>query len=269
MMHVTTNPLSICADDLKLEIKQALQQASRLGFRAVDVGASSGPVSPRELSKSAQRHLTRYLSDLGLRLGSLRGPVGGPAYTDSANGERRLEIMRSIIAMAGDLRVPVVSTSFGATGSAQPAESESRLREILQTLANDSDRYGVHVAIETTGASPNVMGHLLRELNCPTIGACCDSGAMLMEGNDPHRIADDLAGRVHMVRARDATFGTSSASGRETAMGEGALDIPLFLASLHEAGFSGDIVVSRSESSRPAQDLLAAGECIRRHLNPS
>lgn len=265
-MDNTRNQLSVCADDLRLEIKRALQTASALGFRAVDIGATSGPVDPRQMSKSAQRHLSRYLSDLGLRLGSLRGPVSGASYADGSAGERRLEMMRSIIALAGEMRVPVVSTSLGGFGAAAGADATSRLLEAIETLADDSYRHGVRVAIETTGIAPDALRGWISDLDCPTLGASCDSGAMLMEGNDPHHIAEYLAGRIHVVRARDATVGSSSAAGREVAMGEGALDIPAFLASLQEAGFSGDMIVSRSDSARPDADLSAAAKILAPYL---
>lgn len=268
-MPDTRHALSVCTDDLRLEIKRALQVASRLGFRAVDIGAADGPLEPRHMSRSAQRHLTRYLGDLGLRLGSLRGPVTGPSYGDGAIGERKLESMRSIIALAGELRVPVVSTSLGHIDADASNAVSSRLLEAVETIANDSDRHGVNVAIETAGIAPDVLRDLLARVNCPNLGACCDSGAMLMEGHDPHRIADALPGRVHVVRARDATAGTATASGRETAMGEGALDIPVFVASLFEAGFKGDMIVSRSDSMRPEQDLAAAGRVLKTFLMPT
>ncbi|MCB9856720.1 MAG: sugar phosphate isomerase/epimerase [Phycisphaerales bacterium] len=265
-MSNAQNRLSVCTDDLRLEIKRALQTASALGFRTVDIGATGGAVHPRQMSKSAQRHLSRYLSDLGLRLGSLRGPVAGSSYGDGSAGEHRLEMMRSIIAMAGEMRVPVVSTSLGGFVGDADAEANSRLLEAVETLANDSYRHGVRVAIETTGVSPEALRGLISGLDCPTLGVCCDSGAMLMEGNDPHRVAENLAGRIHVVRARDATFGSPTAAGREVAMGEGALDIPAFVASLQEAGFSGDMIVSRSDSVRPSADLSSAGKILGPYL---
>lgn len=254
--------LSVCTDDLRLEIKRALQAASELGFRAVDISATGGAISPRQMSRSAQRHLLRYLSDLGLRLGSLRGPVSGPSYGDGPVGERRLDMMRAIVALAGELRVPVVSTTLGGVGRELQAGDSSRLMEAVETLANDSDRYGVNIAIETAGIAPDTLRELLTRLNCPSLGACCDSGAMLMEGNDPHRIADHLPGRIHIVRARDATAGSTSAAGHETAMGEGALDVSAFVGSLFEAGFQGDMIVSRNGSAQPQRDLAQAGKLL-------
>ncbi|MCG8405703.1 MAG: sugar phosphate isomerase/epimerase [Phycisphaerales bacterium] len=248
--------LSVCVDDLQLEIKASLHHARDLGFRAVDVKATAGPISPAELTGTGRRHLLRHLSDLGLRLGSLRGPADATGYGDGASGERRLEVMRRIIELSSALRVPVVSTSLGRLGE---DESETtRIYGALEILAADADRLGVNVAIETAGVGVAELSDMLRKLNCPSISACCDSGAMLMRGEDPHLVGDVLAGRVHLVRARDAVAGSASAAGYEVPQGEGHLQLAPFLGGLAEAGFQQDIVLSRTSGSSRAADLLMA-----------
>ena len=250
--------LSVCVDDLQLEVKASLRHARDLGFSAVDVKATSGPISPAELTATGRRHFLRHLADLGLRLGSLRGPADAVSYGNGASGERRLDVMRQVIALASALRVPVVSTSLGRLGE---SESEiARTYGALEILADDADRAGVGVAIETIGIGVADLGDMLRKINCPSVGACCDSGAMLMQGEDPHFVGDVLAGRIHLVRARDAVTGSASAAGHEVAQGEGHLNIALFLAGLAESGFQKDIVLSRTTGSSRGEDLLRAKE---------
>lgn len=261
------NPeLALCLDDLRLETKAAMDRARTLGFRAIDVAAVAGPISPGELSHTGQRHLLKHLSDLGLRLASLRGPAGGAGYADRHSGERRLETMRKIIDLASTLRVPIVSTTLGAPGEASSDDRAARYREMLAILAADADRKGVRVAVETAGVSAADLNQLLREVDCPMLAACCDSGAMLMHGDDPHKVAELLSGRVRLVRARDAVSGSSQAAGFETAYGEGHLDTPRFLASLAEAGFDGDLVLSRTTGDRPIIDLEKARQELEKHL---
>lgn len=250
--------LSLCLDDLRMEPKAAMDRARGMGFRAIDVSAVVGPLSPEALSQTGRRHLLKHLSDLGLRLSSLRGPAGGGGYSDGLAGERRLESMRKVLDLAAALRVPVVSTTLGVAANVSPDEGAERTREALSILADDADRKGVLVTIESTGISSTELKALLGRINCPQLAACCDSGAMLIQGEDPHRIADSLAGRVRLVRARDAVSGTAQATGHEVALGEGQLDAPRFLAALAEAGFDGDLVLTRTTGDRPAADLERA-----------
>lgn len=252
--------LSICLDDLNLEIKAALKLARDLGFFAIDIAAASGAISPSALSKSGQRHLMRHLGNLGLRLGSLRGPTGGPSYDDGATGDRRLALMRDVLTLASALRVPVASTTVGELGPGAERGEIGGTIEALEMLADDADRLGVRLAVETTGIASSRLSQILSRIGCPSLGACCDSGPLLMSGEDPGRTAAAFAGRVHLVRARDAVPGTGSRPGYEVVMGEGGLDGAGFVAGLSEAGFGGDIVLSRTTGDRPAVDLRRAME---------
>lgn len=264
--------LAVTVDDLRRDIREALDLARHMGFSAVDARAVSGPLSPGELSESGRRHLRRHLGDLGLRLASLRGPASGPGYADPASGERRIDTARRILDLASALGVPVVTTALGAwiepawLDSSRPeddsaSETESgrrvaaRAREALAILADHADRCGVILAIETAGLPAKSLARLLAERDCPFLAACCDSGGLLMQGEDPARIGEALAGRIRSARVRDAQRGSAAAPGHETAPGEGHLDVAAFLSGLAQSGYEGDLVVTRSEGGAARQDI--------------
>jgi len=168
--------------------------------------------------------------------------------------------------LAASLRVPVVSTAVGAVGTTAAESHVDRLREALTAIADRADRAGVIVTIETAGLDTGTLSRLLAEVNCPLLAACCDSGAMLMQGEDPARVAEVLPGRVRLVRARDAVPGTATNPGHEVLHGQGGLDSERFLAALGEAAFQGDIVLTRKTGANAAADLLLARQAFERHL---
>lgn len=251
---MTRPKLAVCIDDLRADVKQALSLARSLEFQAIEVKATEGPISPTELSQTGRRHLLRHLADLGLRIASLRGPTGPGGYADPRDAERRLDALFKVLDLAAGLRAPVVSTTLGATGSGGSA----RLREALAAIADRADRAGVAVALETAGVASAELGRVLKELNCPWVASCCDTGAMIIRGEDPHCVSEPLAGRIRLVRARDAVGGTPAEPGHEVRLGEGQLDPLRLLSALAEAGFGGDIVVSRTTGERPLDDLRHA-----------
>ena len=258
--------LGVCLDDLRLEVKAAMNRARALGFRGIDVSALSGAISPGELSRTGQRHLAKHLTDLGLHLASLRGPVGGASYGDPAGGERRVDLMRGVIRLAADLHVPTVSTAIG--GGLVSTTDEGRVREALTMLADDADRCGVTVAVETSGIGPADLARLLAEINCPWLGASADTGAIIMRGDDPHAVGSLLAGRIKHARVRDAVAGSPDAAGYEVSLGEGRLDPARLLAALDEAGAGGEIILTRSTGATPAADLQRAKAAFDRCLAP-
>ena len=195
---------------------------------------------------------------------SLRGPVSGPGYGDGAGGERRLDMVLDVLRLARQLGVPVVSTTMGTVGDDSPAAS--RNRDALAVMADHADRIGVTLAIETSGIAATDLDSVLRQIGCPKLTACCDAGAMLMGGDDPHRVADTLPGRIGLVRARDAMSGTPEAAGHEVAFGGGELDSRRFLAALAAAGFGGALVLTDTASGQAARNLSAARERLERLL---
>ncbi|HUN82103.1 MAG TPA: sugar phosphate isomerase/epimerase family protein [Phycisphaerae bacterium] len=264
-MSILKPRLAVCLDDLRMEVKAAMDVARRIGFRAIDVSAVRGPISPGELSATGRRHLLRHLADLGLSLGGLRGPTGAGSLADPQSAERRIDETSRILELAAALKVPTVSLTCGRFGVSGEGGID-RLREAFSVLADRADRWGVTLAIETSGVPTAQLGEILRGLDCPSLKACCDSGAMLMQGEEPSTILANLRGRLALARLRDARSGTAEHAGQEVRLGEGQLDVPHFLAALDEAGLSGDIILTRAESARPADELRSAREAIERFL---
>jgi len=257
--------LAVCLDDLKRDVKDAMALARRMGFGAVDIAATSGAVSPFEMTESGKRHLRRHLGDLGLRLASLRGPASGPGYADATGGDRRLETARRVLDLAAGLGVPVVTTALGTVGDGAAGE-RARLGEALRILADAADRRGVILAVETGGVSSADLRTLLGDIDCPHLAACCDSGAMLMHGEDPAQVGALLAGRVRAVRARDAVPGRPGSPGHEVAHGEGQLSVERFLGGLAEAGYGGDLTLTRTAGANPVEEIARAKAAFERVL---
>ena len=264
-MSIIKPRLAVCLDDLRMEVKAAMDVARRIGFRAIDVSAVRGPISPGELSATGRRHLLKHLADLGLSLGSLRGPTGAGSLADSQSAERRIDETSRILELAAALRVPTVSLTCGRVESVADTQM-GRFSEALSILAERADHWGVTLGIETAGITAADLGQLLGMIDCPQLRACCDSGALLMHGDAVGESVDLLKGRIALARLRDARAGSATHTGHEVRLGEGDLDLPRFLAALDEAGLAGDLIVSRSDSARPSDELRAAREAIEQYL---
>lgn len=254
--------LGVVLEGLGQEARDALQSASRLGFRQVELPAAVGSVSPAELSGTGRRHLLKYVSGLGLELAALGGDLGGARFADSARLEQRLDRTRAIIEMAADLRVPVVTTHLGQVDD--EAVGRGHLLEAINQLADVSDRTGTFIAFETAGGDPAKLSEVLRRVDSRMLGACYDPASLLIDGFDPMSGIEPLANSILIARARDALAGAARHPGREVALGSGQIDLAEYLAALDQAGYRSVPFIRRTGSEHPMEELADARRRLER-----
>ena len=244
--------------------KDALRSAADLAFRRVEMPAVDGDMDPARLSDSGRRHLSHYVAGLGLELSALGADLGGARFADQATLDQRLDKTRRVMELADRLGVPVVTTHLG---SFDPNTlHESHLLEAVRWLAEMADRIGTRLAFETGGVDPQATANLLKEVDCPLLGVCYDPGSLLIDGFDSLAGIEPLADRLILARASDALAGTSQRAGRETAIGQGQLDLAAYLADLGQAGYDRSPFIRRTEAEHPLAELADAKARIERIL---
>ncbi len=248
--------LGVVLDGFGQPVKEALASASVLGLRRIELPAWTGEVAPDQLARSGRRHLAHYVSGLGLRLSARGADLGGGRFGDSSAIEQRLDRTRKVIEMAAERGVPIVTTHLGRLDDA--ALGKGYVLEAARRLAEIADRTGTIVSFETSSADPGVMARLLKEVGAASAGACYDPGSLLIDGYDPIEGVGPLAERIVIARIRDATAGSAGHAGRETAIGEGQVDLAGYLAALDQAGYRGAGFLRRTQSDRPTRELADA-----------
>jgi L-ribulose-5-phosphate 3-epimerase len=256
--------LGVVLDSFGQPIKEAMESASRLGLREVEMPATSGSVEPSELSRSGRRHLLHFTGGLGLHLAALGGDLGGNRFMDSSRVEQRLEKTRAILEMAAELRVPVVTTQLGRLDD-QSIE-RGFLVEAVQVLADLADRTATFIALETAGTTPDKLAGLLRRVNSPNLGVCYDPASLLLEGSEPIAGIEAVANQILIARARDAVAGSPQRPGREVSLGTGQVDLTEYLANLDQAGYRNVPFIRRTESQRPIEDVVEAKRRLERMI---
>lgn len=248
--------LGVVLDSFGQPVREAMETASRLGLRQVEMPAVSGPVEPSELSRSGRRHLLHFVRGLGLNLAALGGDLGGQRFSESGRLEQRLDKTRAIIEMAAELGVPVVTTHLGRVDD--DAFAGGLLVEVLEQLANAADRTGRFVAIETAGTTPEKLSELLHRINAPALGVCYDPASLLLEGREPLAGMESVANSIFIARARDAMAGSEQRPGREVPLGTGQVDLADYLAHLDQAGYKSVPFIRRTQSEHPLDDVAVA-----------
>lgn len=253
---MSANRLGLVLEGLGEPVKDALRSVARLAFRELELPATFPEIDPARLSRTGRRDLQHYLGELGLRLSALGGDLGGARFTDGGRLEERLGKTRQIMELAAELRVPVVTSHLGPVN--ELTLKSGLLQQALGHLAEVADRTGTVLAFETASADPVAVAGLLRNVNSPALAACYDPGSLLIDGMDPLAGVAPLADRIVIARIRDAVGGTGQRAGRETAIGQGQLDVPAYLGALEEAGYRSIPFLRRTQSEHPIQELVEA-----------
>lgn len=135
--------------------------------------------------------------------------------------------------------------------------------EVLDLVEQKIEETGVGVAIHNHGPedrlypTPYEAYDRIRNRH-KKLGLCIDIGHTIRAGVDPAKAARELADRLLDVHVKDVSEAT--AKGRTVEIGRGVIDIPAFLKTLLEIGFSG--VVSFEHEKDPDQPLVGLAESV-------
>ena len=254
MMSPARRPIGVYLNDLRAEPREALRLAASLGYNAVQIEAGQGPLSPSQLSESGRRHLTRFADGLGLSIVALRADLDGASSPDTTSLEQLADRAPQILQLARDLNVTTVTAPVGRFRLSDQHDYEL-VRHALAQIADTASRLDRTFAPDTTLDSPDSLAGLLRDLNCPNLGVCYDPAELLVEGIDSLAAVETLADNIALACVRDAQARGAERAGRETNLGDGHLNLPDYLAQLEAAGYRGPLIVRRSQSANPANDL--------------
>lgn len=261
-----TTRIGIDIDDLHIAPKAALQKAAALRFGHVEMPAGHGELSPGNLSASGRRHLSRFLSGLGLDVAALVADVAGTRLTDPASTGERIDRTTQIMGLARDLGVGVVTASVGSLTHPETGEPSPLALDALRQIGEHADMIGTTYAIRPLCETVLGLTRVLDEVACPSISICLDPAAMVMSGMNPLPVLERFADSLSLVHMRDATAGGPHSSGTETRLGEGDVDLAAVISGLVDAEFGGVHILRRTDSRTPAADLEAGRDVLATYM---
>jgi sugar phosphate isomerase/epimerase len=260
--------LGIDVHDLRLPTKNALRKAADLDFRTIELQAVESDVAPSNLSRSGRRQLSHMIASLGLDLAALVGDTPRLRLTDPKTVDERVALTTQVLALAADLKVPIVTASAGALTHPETEEPSPLAIEALQRIGEFADSCGVSYCLRPSYDGGGRLARVLDALRCPSIGVCMDPAALVMHGANPFDSIERYIEQVRLLHVRDATAGLAERTGQETRLGEGEVDLVGLLAVLDAADYHGPHIIRRTDSQNPAQDIHDAREELKR-LMPS
>lgn len=137
-------------------------------------------------------------------------------------------------------------------------------KDAFSSLNKLVDQYDIGIAIHNHGPEDDVWGRpewildAVKDLD-PRIGACLDTGWVIMAGVDAVEAIEMLGARVLGVHLKDFT-----SEGHEVIPGDGLLDLDKTLSALQRVGFDGPFSIEYEENKEnPVPDMLETVNRIR------
>jgi inosose dehydratase len=277
-VRIGINPITWTNDDLPelggdIPLEVCLSEARAAGFAGIEMGGKF-PRQSRELKSILGRHGLALVSgwydgrllDLGVEaewqainahLTLLRDM--GCSYVVYADTSRR---------SGGDLFAPI--SQRPRLGNGEWQSYGRNLTQLAERMAAFGVRMAFHHHMGTIVETDDEVDALMASVG-PSVGLLFDSGHSAFSGGDPVALARRHAKRIVHVhckdtrqtildaaRASDGSFMQAVIDGVFTVPGDGSVDFPAILSTLHGAGYHGWLVVEAEQDPRKAHPLTYA-----------
>ncbi len=263
----------IVCDD---ELDSRLQTAKRLGLTTAQILAP--PASGR--TAEAVDALREKFQAAGVEITVVFCGFEGESYADiptvketvglapSATRAERLEEAKRISDFAAALHVPVVGLHIGFIPEDESDAVYGEVLEAARQLCDYCAGNKQRVHLETGQETAPTLLRFLKDVNRPNLAVNFDPANMILYGfGEPIPALKMIGEHVKSVHCKDAKWAARPGEewGEETPLGQGDVNMELFLKTLKEIGYNGPLTIEREISGEAqARDIEKGVDLLRR-----
>ena len=247
---------------LRQPFRKALETASQIGAEAIEVNGRT-EIKPREMSRTAIRHLKKMLEDHRLKISAVNFPTR-VGYSELELLEPKIEGTKAAMSMAWELGCNVVVNDIGPIPEDHESTAWKTLTEALSEIGQHGQRCGSWLAARTTSSAGDGvrMKELIDLLPVQSLFVDFDPASFLLNEHSPSDALRLLAEHVVSFRARDAVRDFSLGRGVEVELGRGSTDWATLLGLLEQKHYSGYITIDRDAESDPVMQCAQGLEFL-------
>jgi sugar phosphate isomerase/epimerase len=246
------------------DLKQSIREIAAMRVEGVQLDLRN-ELRPNELGASGVRQFLRQLGEQNLCVASTAFPLRKP-LADSELLDARLDAIRAAMAFSYQLRCPLLTLRPGLLPDPETAPAQWEfLRDLLNDLAAFGDHTGTTLCLTISFESPARVRKLLSDVTAGPLGINFDPVNSLGKPQSPGESFREFHSWVRQFRARD---GLSDQDGgvEETVLGRGEIDWAEMIALLHEANYSGWVLLDRVAGDNASRDLALGLKYLRNLL---
>jgi len=239
-------------------------------------------VSPDAHSSDTAKNIKALFDKYNIRITALVGGWSGPQEWNFSGGPDTLGIvpqayramrmreLESHARFAVMLGVQDVCTHMGFIPENPSDRTYTEFITALRFLAGYYKNRGIFLNMETGQETPVVLLRVINDVQTDNVGINFDPANLLMYGKaNPIDALSIIGSYVRGVHAKDGEYPTDGIClGVEKPLGEGRVDIELFIKTLHKIGYNGAITIEREISGQQQKnDVASAGKLLRKIIN--
>lgn len=273
--------IGVMLDSFRTDVNTALEKAQELGARGIQVYATRGEMSPKEMTPQRRREFLKAVKDHGLVISALCGDLGH-GFGDPEQNPQLLEESKRILDLAKDLETDVVTTHIGVVPGEKTHPRYAVMQEACGNLAAYADSLQAHFAIETGPEPAATLKGFLDGLHSTGVAVNLDPANFVMvTGDDPVQAVYTLKDYIVHTHAKDGRrlhyvdpevlYGMvesemlQDSSYIELPLGQGDVDFPNYLKALDEIGYRGFLTIEREVGEDPAGDIALAIRFLQKY----
>jgi L-ribulose-5-phosphate 3-epimerase len=266
--------IGVMLDSFRTDVNTALEKAQSLGAQGIQVYATRGEMSPKEMTPQRRREFLKAVKDHGLVISALCGDLG-QGFGDPEKNPGLIEESKRILDLAKDLETDVVTTHIGVVPGEKTHPRYGIMEEACGKLAAYADSLQAHFAIETGPEPAATLKGFLDGLHSTGVAVNLDPANFVMvTGDDPVQAVYTLKDYIVHTHAKDGRrlhyvdpevlYGMvesemlQDSSYIELPLGQGDVDFPNYLKALDEIGYKGFLTIEREVGDDPTADIALA-----------
>ena len=267
-------PIGVLLESFRLPLDEALDKAAELGFKGIQIYATTGAQAPENLSASQRKELLDKIKSRGLVVSALCGDLG-KGFTDADLNPELVEKSKRILDLAKDLETDIVTTHIGVVPEDKSNPRYAVMEAACGQLAEYADSLNAHFAIETGPEKAVTLKSFLDGLHSRGV-------AVMVTGDNPvdavytlkdyivHTHAKD--GKRLFYRDPEVVYGlrkdviVEDESFIELPLGKGEVPFADYLKALEDIGYRGFLTIEREVGENPSADITLARDFLREQI---
>lgn len=257
---------------------ERLQEVRHLGLTVVQIGYAAHLDNPDGIAKiksaleQSQVVITTvfcgFAGESYADIPTVRATVGLVPENTRAERVARVDVISQF---AQKLGVARVAAHIGFIPEDHSDPLYATMVETVQGICDKLQARGQNFALETGQETAATLRRFINDVGRDNLRVNFDPANMILYGNDqPIPALDLLAPWVDEVHCKDGEWPTEKDKlGHETPLGEGAVNVPAWIAKLLQIGFRGPLIIEREISGdEQKRDIVRARQLLESLLKP-